>query len=324
MQNGYIILEGTLSEGGLFSLIRGTEQQQAELPARFADAAVPNGGRQVEAVLLDRDMKPLSRATCPLHFPTGCEGHGQFQGVGLVRAALPTDDAARRLELHYDGATVFSADVHPQPPDVRVKSFRASKTEARLTLEDCEEMTVTIWADLKDGRRLRPKTTQKGSTWLIDLGTLAGFGEADLVLEAVAEFRSADIALGQVALPPSDVVAWIIEPVEDATIPFGKTVSLIATLSDQNGRLIDWCDKSYAWRVDGKVVAKTSPQMLAWRADKPGKHKVEVIAGPSNAKRPKVLASVAFEVQEMTEAQAEYFALIKSRNAQSETAQSGT
>lgn len=323
MQDGYIIVEGTLTEGGTFSLLRSTEARQAELPARFADAAPP-GGRTVEAVLLDRDMAPLTRASSALHFPTGCQGHGQFQGVGLVRAALADHPKARRMELYYDGTKVLSESVSPRPPEVVIKSFKVSKGQARITLEGCASCDIKIWAALKDGRRLRPRSTRAKDTWSVDLGTLAGFAEATLVVEAVAGFRSAEVSCGAVALPPSDVSAWIVEPEDGATLPFGKRISLIATLCDQNGRPMDWCDTSYTWRLDGKPLSRTSPQMMAWRADDPGTHRIDLIAGGTKAKRPKILASASVHVAQMTDAQAEFFDLIKARNALSAQNDGGT
>ena len=173
-------------------------------------------------------------------------------------------------------------------------------------------------------RQVQHGPNRAKDTWSVDLGTPAGLAKATLVVEAVAGFRGAEMSCGAVALPPSDVSAWIVEPEDGATLPFGKRISLIATLCDQNGRPMDWCDRSYTWRLDGKPLSRTSPQMMAWRADDPGTHRIDLIAGGAKAKRPKILASASVHVAQMTDAQAEFFDLIKARNELSAQNDGGT
>ncbi|SFR39118.1 hypothetical protein [Litoreibacter janthinus] len=314
MTSSFIYLEGILTEANQFELGRNLETRMVD-PAFRDQGAQHFGDQMAELTLSTAKGRPLVTSTCAVNIPAGCSSTTPFAGIGLIRAAIAHHPNARLISLRHKGAKLFQGAVARNRPIARVKAFRADTKTASFDLERPSLSQATIWADLSDGKRVRaPAVLTKAGRWQVDLLPLAGVEHATLIAEVTHRFRTAEVSCGQVKLAKAVVNGLIIEPANGAAIPLGRRISLVGNLFDQNGREIDWVTGNYAWRMNGKVLDDCDCRMVAWSTDKPGEHRLELVAN-SKAKGVRVLAAANFQVNKMTEGQAELFELLKARTA---------
>jgi hypothetical protein len=213
----FIILEGLLHESGGFELLRAFEDTHAERESRFDEAS---GTASVS--LLDAKGQVLRRVTPRVHFPAGCTGGGAMAAQGFVRAALARDDEARRVEVRVNGRVAFAAGVAEDAPDLKVSAQAAAMQTVPILVDvDGGGAEIRIVARVKEGRRLTPAVRRKGDTHAVDLTSLEGLGEAELIVEASRGCRTARVVAATVALPEATVHGVIVEPRDEALWPWG-------------------------------------------------------------------------------------------------------
>lgn len=308
----FIILEGLLHESGGFELLRAFEDTHAERESRFDEAttnATATTTATVAVSLLDAKGQVLRRVTPRVHFPTGCTGGGTMAAQAFVRAALARDDEARRVEVRVNGRVAFDAGVAEAPPDLKVSAQAAGKQVVPILVDvEGEGADVRIIARVTDGRRLTPAVRREGDTHAVDLASLEGLGEAEIIVEASRACRTARVVAATVALPEATVHGVIVEPRDEALWPWGRRGSLIATLSDRNGRPVAWNTSHVAWRVDGEALEARDP-LVAWQPERPGVHRIELVHEYGEG-RLEVLDERMITVAEPTPEQKEWLAAV--------------
>lgn len=298
----FIVLEGLLYESGAFEVGRVFEDTTAAKASRFDDE-----GGVATVMLVDADGRVLHRVTPPVHFPSGCTSEGTMVAQGLIRAAVAHHDEARKIELRVVERVVFSADIAPNRPDVRV-SAKLGKQDTLEVVVDGEPAEVRVIARLTDGRRLGPVVRRDGDTYAVDLRSLEGLGQAEILIEATRACRTTRVLTATVELPEATVTGLIVEPRPNAEWPWGRRGSLIGTLSDRNGRRIEWDEGRVGWLVDGQIL-EDRKQIVDWQSEQAGDHRVELVLDLGGGQI-EVLDERIVRVREQTAEQKEWMAVV--------------
>lgn len=308
MQNPtFIIVEGTLTESGVFQLRRGYEASHAATGLRRRD---DNHG--VTVMLVSADGQPLAETSPALHYPAGCDTERTRPGFAVIRAALAYHKDAQRVEVHLGARVVYQANVSSERPPLGRVTVTVGDNGARVATEGTEgQPDLRLLARLKDGRELRPPARREGDTFHVDLRALAGRGEAAFVIEASAGFRTARATTQPISLPAATVHGLIVEPAPERAWPFAQRGSLVGSLFDDNGRRLNWIGANVAWRINGERIADER-QVAAWQPRVAGEHQIELIRALENGQID-VLDVVSVTVLAETPAQKEYAALLAAR-----------
>lgn len=301
----FLVLEGLLHESGAFEALRMTEDAWAEPDARSDD---PDG--HVELALLDEDGAVTARVRQRAYFPSGCRAGAVRPGRGLLRAAVALHDKARRLEVHVSGRRVFSAPIAPERPHAKVSVEHQDKTTLHLRV-DAEDAEVRIVGQLADRRRIGVDAQIQKGIWVVNLLSLDGLGEAAILVEATRAGRTTRVIAAEVHLPGTTVHGTILEPLPDAQWPWGRRGSFIGTLSDSNGRRVEWNPKRMSWQVDGQTLGNEA--LAAWQPTKAGRHTVQ-LAYLREKGELQVLDECTITVEEQTPEQSEWRAAMDRRS----------
>lgn len=214
------------------------------------------------------------------------------------------------IELRVEGRVAFCAGVASRRPDVKVSVEAGKKDTLQIAVEG-SDLEVRIVAKLTDGRQISPAARREGDTHMVDLTSLEGLGDAEILVEATSGCRTSRVVATRVTLPDPTVRGLVVEPRRHVPWPWSRRGSLIATVFDRNGRKIDWDQSRVAWRVDGELL-KARTQIAAWQPQEAGAHQLELVRDLGDG-QVDVLDARTVTVSEQTAEQRKWVAAMAAR-----------
>ena len=305
-QANFIVLEGLLSENGEFELLAGYETSTASTEHRQNTNSVG-----LEVALIDSEGNTISSITPDVRFPTGCTEQPTHMGQGLVQAAIACHEKAEKVVVRMADREIFQREIGQNPPqveDFKAKPTSKKRLEVKTTWGDQIPDHIQLFLKTKDGTILPIPPAQDYKKVILDLTHYAGFGSAHLVLVASKGFRSTTAESETFDLPEAKTTGKILRPLNGAVCEQGERLSLIANLSDQNGRKIEWSEEHIFWGIDGKQIDDTR-QIAMCPELNPGKHGISLFRVKKNGKL-ESLDEVEIEVSEPTAGMKAYAAAL--------------
>lgn len=275
-------------------------------------ARTSDGQDDIVARLLDDTGAVLVATTPVVAFPAGCSPRATRPGMGLLRVALARHPSARQVELSAHGRVIFTAPIGLEPPAAPAIVLEAAPASAvvRLRIEPPPQPAddVRFFVVDETRRRLPVTPTLDDGRPAIDLAAYAGRGRARIAVEITRQLRTATAQSPPTPLPPTPVRGRILEPRDQSEWCANVTGSLIANLSDDNGRAIPWDAQKITWAVDGHESNDTR-QVAVREALDPGAHGIELHYRHPDG-RAEVLDRVEITIRVKTSMEKAYDALI--------------
>jgi hypothetical protein len=191
------------------------------------------------------------------------------------------------------------------PPPVRL--------EPLVTMERLEPVLAAAVYVARDARELAELIggIELGLTGVAELNTLFQLARSGAGAPDTFGFRTATAVTDAVPLPPPSPRGWIIEPPAGSRWPSGWRGSLIGTLCDTGGRLIDWEQQPVFWMLNGQRLASRR-QITPWQLDEPGDHVIRLVRDTGDGQFD-VLDEITIGILPPTAEQKEYADLIATR-----------
>lgn len=306
--NGFLILEGLLSEAGEFQALRGFEAARVPPGERFQSNDI--GFR---ASIVDKSGKPLLSVVPEVAFPVGCVPQPGQVASGLARIVIPSQSAASEMVVTMSERDIYRALIASRPPSlgrVRVKvsdkglATISYKVKADPRNPDQAHDHVQIHLVTRNGQRYPIILNAEKSLIRLDLAAWAGMGSARIAVVASGGFRTSERLSRLFKLPAAKVTGQILYPRPDEKWEFGSCHSLVANLSEAGGRALEWADCDVGWSLDGKPL-EDDAQIALCPAPEPGPHKLELWLRSGKGRR-RTLDSVGFSVMPQSEGQKLY------------------
>ena len=295
-QTSFIILEGLLGENGDYELLAGYETDTA-----LAEHRKNTNDIGLEVVLLDASGAVLGSAVPDVRFPVGCTDQPTHVGRGVVLAAISRHDQAAEIAVRIKDREVFACEVGKAPPAVaefHVKPTSKKRLSIKMGFGQEKPDLVQLFLKTRDGMRFPVPSIENSGKTSLDLSQYAGFGEATLIVVASKACRSTRVESEPFALPAAKPAGKILQPLHGAVCGSGERMSLVANLSDQNGRKLAWDAESMCWEIDGKPIADVRQIALCPELG-PGKHRIALLRVKKNGKMER-LDEVEIEVEKPT------------------------
>lgn len=300
----FLVLEAVVSETGDFELLRGYEA--AEVPSYSSHFA---GDDELELALLDEQSAVLYAENVPVVFNDGCAVSSQRVATAALFKAIPLYPHAVRIVARFRDAEVFSSAIASDKPTLSDLQISADADTAELSFtSNVSEGELRVYAQPSDGRLLATKADLTQGSALVALDPLKGLGEISFVVEATHEFRSARLVSDRIAVAQAAVRGVIVEPVDQSIWPYGKRGSLIASMSDENGRHLRWDEALFGWAINGESYGNR--QLEGWCPQEAGTYTIQLLQRDDNGQS-EVLSEVSVTVEPPNENQLEYYQLLK-------------
>lgn len=303
----FIQLEGVLYENLEFEYRRGYETRTAQRCSNETNTL------DVTALLADDNDKQLVSISPDVKFPMGCVAGMPAVGLYDLRVSLPMHPDARSIQLRAKNRLLFRRKIGktiPSQVGLETKQNGAGDSiSVKLDGVSDDDIEQLMFLETEDKRRYPIPADLKEDSMMINLRPYAGLGKAKLVVRHSSAFRSIESSSVAFELPKRSTCGRILEPRENAVLASGAPFSMLGSLCDENGRLIEWDLATTFWCVDGKRMDDARQIALCTPLDA-GEHKIELLVA-NNGEEPTVLHQISIRVKERTKEQREYDAIVE-------------
>jgi hypothetical protein len=303
----FIHLEGILYESLEFEYRQGYETRTALRGVNETNSV------GVTALLADDNDEPLVSMTPDIRFPMGCAPGMPTVGLHDLRVSLPMHPDARAIQLRAQDRLLFEQAIGDSLPSELVIETKPAEDgdSVSVTLKGPRQpdSETAVFLEVERRRRFPIRVDNERDNTLADLKPYAGLGEARFVVRHSRAFRSSVSKSEKFMLPERVICGHILKPRGNVELRPSFPFSMLGTLCDQNGRLIEWKDGDAYWCVDGERLADER-QIALCAPLKPGEHSVELCAR-DGADNPQLLQEMKILVKEKSKKQLEYEAIVE-------------